>query len=33
MRRFVVMLLEWVAGLIVMVILAFMFAWSFISNS
>jgi hypothetical protein len=32
-RAFIVVLLEWVASLAVMVGLAFLFAWSFISNS
>jgi len=33
MKKIILAVLEWVAGLVVMVTLAFMFAWSFISNS
>jgi hypothetical protein len=33
MKKIILALLEWVVGLAVMVTLAFMFAWSFISNS
>jgi len=33
MKKLLLTALEWVASLAVMVTLAFMFAWSFISNS